>query len=462
MTPGALRAFRQSNMGLFEADTSPFAYDPTSGPMSAYFNAIPDVIAASVPANTLKRDALAWRRWTEFCALVPTQPWRLDRNAHSGADAVGFDRESRLLCSFLVWCYDIIQPRSKSSKAAKPASAYNMVDGVRRVHRRAGIFMVSTKQLTMVLNGITAAHVAEHGSESLLPNRKNPIGPALTRRILATPAGTTLGARTLDWSDTLFLNLGAMFALAQSTGFRKAEVALPNDTPFDDRRLRRCSILWQIDGIIYADPTPDQLRALVRGRDKVLVKPPRSKADQHGVIWGAHPIWAAFDDSDVANAAWWLQRLELAFPLRGAQRVHAPLFFTDGRSFAPMTHSTVDTYLGHLLRATVPSDQVASYSFHSFRIGFASALLAANCPYDMIQALARWRSDKSVAIYARLNPEDYAGWVAKALQQDTTSTTTARLPTIDAHDAVATFPNARGHFRDAAAEHGAEPEDMDE
>lgn len=194
----------------------------------------------------------------------------------------------------------------------------------------------------------------------------------------------------------------------------------------------------------------------------MLVKPPRSKADQHGVIWGAHPIWAAFDDSDVANAAWWLQRLELAFPLRGAQRVHAPLFFTDGRSFAPMTHSTVDTYLGHLLRATVPSDQVASYSFHSFRIGFASALLAANCPYDMIQALARWRSDKSVAIYARLNPEDYAGWVAKALQQDTTSTTTARLPTIDAHDAVATFPNARGHFRDAAAEHGAEPEDMDE
>ena len=119
-------------------------------------------------------------------------------------------------------------------------------------------------------------------------------------------------------------------------------------------------------------------------------------------------------------------------------------------------------FFGHLLRAAVPADQVASCSFHSFRIGFASALLAANCPYDMIQALARWRSDKSVAIYARLNPEDYAGWVAKALQQDTTPTTTVRLPAIDAHDAVATFPIARGHFRDAAAEHGTEPEDMDE
>ena len=169
-----------------------------------------------------------------------------------------------------------------------------------------------------------------------------------------------------------------------------------------------------------------------------------------------------FDDTDVANAAWWLQRLELAFPLRGAERGHAPLFFTDGRSFAPMTHSTVDTYLGHLLRANVPAEEVASYSFHSFRIGFASALLAANCPYDMIQALARWRSDKSIAIYARLNPEDYAGWVTKALQQHTTSTTTASLTPIDARDAVATFPNAHAHFRDAAAEHGAEPGDIDE
>jgi len=94
------------------------------------------------------------------------------------------------------------------------------------------------------------------------------------------------------------------------------------------------------------------------------------------------PHLGAFNDSDVANAAWWLQRLELAFPLRGAQRAQAPLFFTDGRSFAPMAHSTVDTYLDHLLCATAP--------------------------------------------------------------------------------AIATFPNTRGHFRDAAAGHGAGPEDMGE
>jgi len=168
-------------MGFLEADTSPFAYDPTSGPMSGYFNALPHVIDAGISKATLSRDALAWRRWTEFCAGVPTQTWRLDRNAHSGADPVGFDRESRLLCAFLICCYETIQPRSSKSKAAKPASAFKRIDGVRSVHRRAGIFMVSTKQLTMVMKGITAEHMKEHGSESLLPERKDPIGPTPCR-----------------------------------------------------------------------------------------------------------------------------------------------------------------------------------------------------------------------------------------------------------------------------------------
>ena len=101
--------------------------------------------------------------------------------------------------------------------------------------------------------------------------------------------------------------------------------------------------------------------------------------------------------------------------------------------------------------ANVPAEKVDSYSFHSFRIGFACALLAAKCPYDMIQALARWRSDKSVAIYARLNPEDYTSWVAKALQQETTSTTTARMPVvIDDHERVAMLQAVGALYTEAA------------
>ena len=67
-------------MGFLEADTSPFAYDPTSGPMSGYFNALPHVIDAGIPKVTLSRDALAWRRWTEFCVSTGTHTRVLTRS----------------------------------------------------------------------------------------------------------------------------------------------------------------------------------------------------------------------------------------------------------------------------------------------------------------------------------------------------------------------------------------------
>jgi hypothetical protein len=202
-------------------------------------------------------------------------------------------------------------------------------------------------------------------------------------------------------------------------------------------------LLWEIDGVIFADPSPEALRGLVRGRDKAVLKPPRSKAEQDGIKFGALPIYQLFDDTDPANAAHWLQRLELMYPCSGRRRAYTPLFFSDA-AFTPMLQSTVDTYLLHLLlRLHVPPARLAGYSFHSFRIGFACALLAAGCPPGMIQALARWRSSESLAIYARLNPSDYVAWTSKALAQRTDSTTTRRLPcAIDDDALIATFANA--------------------
>jgi len=59
-------------------------------------------------------------------------------------------------------------------------------------------------------------------------------------------------------------------------------------------------------------------------------------------------------------------------------------------------------------------------------------------------------SDKSVAIYAWLNPSENSGWVAKAIQQTSTSRTVARMPVIDAHDAAVTFQSAGTYFRATA------------
>jgi integrase len=375
----------------------------------------------------------------------------MDLHAHSGADPIGFDRETRLQCGFLMWCYNLIVPKAKSDSAARPQSAYNMLAGVRRVHRRENMQMVAASRLAAVMKGITAQFIAENGAEALLPNRKEPIEPDPNRRWAEV---TALGAVQLCWGSPLFLCLGAMIALAASTGFRKAEVALPSGVAFDDRRLRRSSLLREIDGVIVADPSPEALRGLVRGRDKALIKPPRSKADQDGTKFGALPIYLPFDESDPANAARWLQRLELRYPCTGSRRAATPLFFSNA-AFAPMLHSTVDTYLLHLLRLHVSPESLPGNSFHSFRIGFACALLAAGCPPGMIQALARWRSTESLAIYARLNPSDYVAWTAKALTQRTTSTTTRRLPCAIDNDAlIASFADAGG-FLDRAGRLGS-------
>ena len=310
-----------------------------------------------------------------------------------------------------------------------------MAEGIRSVHRRAGIFMVSTKQLTVVMRGITAAHIKEHGSGPLLPNRKDPIGLGLYRQIPNTPEGTKLGSKQPNWRGPLFLRLGAMFTLSESMGFRKSEVALPNGEDFDDWRLRRSSLLWEIGETPHAGPSPELLRTAVPGRDKAVIQPPRSKSDQDGTIRGAHPIWLIFDPADVANAEECLQQIELQFPCRGPKRPRTPLFFSTAKF------------------ASMPEDRVKACSFHSFWTGFACALLVTNCPCGMVQALARCRSDRSVAACARLSPDDYSTWVSTTLQQKTTSRTTARLPVVtDDHGAVETFQLAGTYSRQAAAD----------
>ena len=117
-----------------------------------------------------------------------------------------------------------------------------------------------------------------------------------------------------------------------------------------------------------------------------------------------------------------------------------------------MSHAVIDEHLARLLRALMSNKEASRFTFHSFRIGFACALLEAGCSYDMIQALARWKSNQSIVIYARLEPHAYADWVDKAMLQSTSSTTARDLPTINDDVRVASFAQAAAHFeREGAA-----------
>jgi len=210
--------------------------------------------------------------------------------------------------------------------------------------------------------------------------------------------------------------------------------------------------MWRIDGTVHADPTPEQLLSIVPLRDGALLVPPRSKTDPVGLFFSPHPIHLTFNPADPANAFSRLRNIELQFPLRGSSRKRHALFFSDA-ALTPLTHYILDKYLALFLRLYLPAGEATVRSFHSFRIGLACCLRAARCPDAVIQALCRWRSPASLAIYACLNPSERAHYISAAMQVSAASVSTANLPDLDTDDMLCSFArsfSAEPHCSDNA------------
>jgi hypothetical protein len=79
-----------------------------------------------------------------------------------------------------------------------------------------------------------------------------------------------------------------------------------------------------------------------------------------------------------------------------------------------MRHRHLEVVLLTLLLSFMSASDANKYSWHSFRIGLACALLAAGASDAVIMALCRWRSVASLRIYARINPDDYTRFIDDA------------------------------------------------
>ena len=338
--------------------------------------------------------------------------------------------EEKLLTSFLPWLIGKVRPRSRKDRAAKPKSLYAHVLAVRAIHRRRfRIEMVRPINMGQVLKSIVVHFCKIHGPEALIPRRKEPATVVLLSKILAIPDTTRLGQTILDWHSALGVSLRAMLCTAFSGGFRKSELALPAGAEFDRMRISRASLKWRINGVLISAPTPAQLDSLSAG-DYAIVIPPPSKADPFGVFFGGRPIYFPYVANSSINAATALAQLERVLPVASELRAKTPLFVM-GSTMQPMTASRADTLLAHLVRLVVPENQRCFYSWHSFRIGLACALLAQGAAPELIQALCRWKSKESLIVYARLNPESYGAWILKAQTADVTSISSTNLPQFD-------------------------------
>ena len=116
-----------------------------------------------------------------------------------------------------------------------------------------------------------------------------------------------------------------------------------------------------------------------------------------------------------------------------------PLFSTSSAG-VPFRHGVVDKVLKVLLRTFLDEEEAKKYSWHSWRIGLACALLAAKAPEAIILALCRWKGPQSLRIYARLNMEDVATWVDSAAEQVVNSVQAPNLPNLARAAAAAPVP----------------------
>ena len=445
--PAQLASMRAQELAeRLEADNSTLALRPRDP------SALVSLCAAHVEAaqqahapSTLDKDATPWRRWEDYCSEMGTPPLRAGTSILG--DPAGIEREAILQSGFLLYLATVVLPRSRSAPAAKPQSLFDNLLAVRRVHQRLLIDFRIQRGAASMLKAQVRAFVKANGPCALIPARKEPLDAPRLRAILSLPNGLRIAGRVLDWDSYFFKTFRALLCTGLAAAFRKAELCLPDDAPFALGMLSVASVSWVIAGQAVCAPSIEALRGLTLG-DFCVLAPPICKNDPFGLHFGTKPIWLPVS-RDKVNAARAVADMFAAGGRYPGEPTATPLFRADAEG-TPLRHALVDRTFADLVRAAFPGSDASRWSMHSLRIGAACALLAARASHALIQALCRWRSAKSIDIYARLGPSDYGRYVEAIEQQAVDAVTAQRVGEVrlDYDDIVAALDGP--HFTEAA------------
>jgi hypothetical protein len=377
-----------------------------------------------------------WKWWASWCKVWNTPPIRAVH--YHQLKSAEIAREEFLLAAAIP--YLLARMRSRGRARPLPSSAAKVIGGVRRIHSTLGYTLPPMRRVNQVVKGMCRIYVERHGPESLLPHRKEPLPFEVILKILeATKMTIILNRGVVKPNSRKWMSLAAMIAVLTQTGFRKAETISGNP----HTGLTRANVWWLIDGKYHSNPTASKLAELTPGRDYLILIPPPSKADQFGTVWGNLPISIVYQPNMELNAATEVLKMELTFPVTGDQRAATPLFCDDQSRW--FTAKALDGILTDLLSwAGVPNPKI--YSWHSFRIQLACALLKARATPAQIQAICRWQSEESLMIYARLSHQDYNDLLTRAYGQQFDQTQVANMPCIDSAGTVASIQ--RHNFAD--------------
>ena len=444
----------------------------------------------AAPANTLRQEESNMRHWRAVMDTYGLQ--RIRPSVHTlaarGTDAI--ELEEALWAVALLEIYARMQLQwLKRSRGRiyppKASSALAALRGVRRVHvKRLGIETVRLVAAVQICEGLLREYAERHGPEALIPQRKEPFTRTIILALLDAEImteGKRLGnGHTIRRDSLYWLTIEALICFLSQSGFRKCAVALPAGVAFSLMHLSLANVVWYIPGAsnalpegwrrqaaaslvaagcLLAAPTAAQFAMLAHGAFAV-VRPPPDKADQLSLHWGADPIYLPYHPTEPINAARRLAEMEIRREVPAERRRHVPLFCdADGE---PLRHGRLDALLRAMLLVFLPEAECRKYSWHSFRIYLACALLADGVDPATIQCMLRWRSEEALRIYARLNAERYGELLLRAVHADISSVRTTnahRSIVVDADDQAAHLQRGLHVMRRDAydEEHGREP-----
>ena len=369
-----------------------------------------------------------WNWWTQWCKTWNTPTVRVYN--HSRATTAEVQRECFLWTAAIPWFLVRMRP-GPGRQFPLPSSAVAILRGVRRVHVHQMKFEPPpSRVLNDTLKGLMRAYQEEHGPESLEPHRTEPIPHKETCGLMRLLRQTDIhcnvrGTKILQTvaDDLMHHSLRALVATHMETGLRKAETTSKTKV-MTLKDMTRANLTWSIDDIYVTEPSRRQLESLVPGRDFALLKPPTSKSDQWGAVWGNLHIYLTFQPEMECNAAAALAELELFHAVQSAaDRRKTPLFLDN--QARPITGSEADKWI---LKALEVIQSPVKYSWHSFRVALACSLLASGATHAEIQALCRWQSEDSLRIYARMSQPHYQKLLRAAYGADISQVQPHTLP----------------------------------
>ena len=196
---------------------------------------------------------------------------------------------------------------------------------------------------------------------------------------------------------------------------------------------RSCVSITKADGRKCSTPTEADWRQLAAG-DVVLLAPCASKSDQFGEVHCPFPSVLPHDGTDTSAAAA-VRDIELEQPCAPNARRSTALFSNErGEAF---TYDVLHRELRQVLSALFGFRVAATLTWHSFRIGLACALNAADCPDNVIQLICRWSCPESLHVYSQMGVSKNVYWTERAQHVTFDATRVNNLPALDQHWAMA-------------------------